>query len=231
MNLTAAQMELATQADTDDLDAMIEEACRLHDEAVAACDAGQGYKGEKLFHRALALFDLTEGADHPDVAAVLGNLGVVYEGRCDYPLAQECYEQAARIVDETCDEGDEDLARLRFQSLSNRSRILRMQGRYTEAESFIRRALDFAEQRLGAESLTVAWALNDLGMLGKFGGWFDLSEVCYRRALEILEKHFGQDSPELASLYHNLGGLEHARGRYEAGEPFARTSVEVRERA
>ena len=35
MNLTAAQTELATQTDTDHLDAMIEEACRLHDEAVA----------------------------------------------------------------------------------------------------------------------------------------------------------------------------------------------------
>jgi tetratricopeptide (TPR) repeat protein len=115
--------------------------------------------------------------------------------------------------------------------LSNRGRILRIQGRYAEAESFIRRALDFAEQRFGADSLTVAWALNDLGMLGKFGGWFDQSEACYRRALEIVEKHFGHDSPELASLYHNLGGLEHARGRYEAGEPFARKSVELRERA
>jgi hypothetical protein len=78
MNLTAAQTELATQMDSD-LDAMIEEACRLHDEAVAACYAGQGYKGEKLFHRALALFEQTEAPDHPDVAAVLGNLGAVYD--------------------------------------------------------------------------------------------------------------------------------------------------------
>src|SRR6185503_17003102 len=193
MNMKAAQTELAPQIDTVDLDAMIEEACRLHDDAVAACHAGQSDQSERLFRRALALFEQTEGADHPDVAAVLGNLGAAYEARCDYTLAQMCYERAARIVDETCDEGDEDLARFRFQALSNQGRILRMQGRYTEAESFIHRALDFAEQRFGAESLTVAWALNDLGMLGKFAGWFDQSEVCYRRALEILEKDFGQD--------------------------------------
>jgi tetratricopeptide (TPR) repeat protein len=231
MNLTAEQTELATHSGASDLDARIEEACRLHDAAVAACDAGQSYKGEKMFRRALALFEQTEGADHPDVAATLGNLGAVYEGRCDYAQAQECFERAARIVDEIADDGGEDLAELRLQASSNLGRILRTQGRYAEAEPSIRRALEFAEQRFGPDSMPVAWALNDLGMLGKFAGWFDQSEACYRRALAILEKHFGPDSAQSASLYHNLGGLEHARGRYEEGEPFARKSVELRERA
>src|SRR5262249_28316623 len=160
---------------------------RLHDAAAAAYDTGRVDEAEALFRQALALFEHTEGEDHPDVAAVLGNLGAVYEGRCDYMAAARCYERAATIVGECTDSSDEELAQLRLWALSNWGRLLRKQGRYAQAAAVIRRALTFAEQRFGAESLQTAWTLNDLGILGKFAGWFDAAEQCYHRALAIVE--------------------------------------------
>src|SRR5215470_17653368 len=232
---TEAQLEILPEAQSDWVNAISDEACRLHDAAVEAYGAGRVGEAEELFRRSIALFEQVEGPDHPDVAAVLGDLGAVLEDRCDYQAAEECYVRAATITEAIepepkIYEDDEDVARLRLRSLNNLGRIHRTQGRYAQAEPIIRRALNFAERTFGAESLEMSGALNNLGMLGKFAGWFDEAAECYRRALAILENHYGKDCPQAASIYHNLGGLEHAQGRFAEGEPFARKSVELRRR-
>src|SRR5262245_36490801 len=112
MHTAIVQPELMTDANPDRINAQIEEACRLHDTAAAAYDTGRADEAEALFRQALALFEHTEGEDHPDVAAVLGDLGAVYEGRCDYVAAARCYARAATIVGAFTDNGDEDLAQL-----------------------------------------------------------------------------------------------------------------------
>src|SRR5262245_35697554 len=94
--------------------AQVEEACRLHDAAVSASGTGRAEEAAPLVRQALALIESSEGGDHPDVAAVLGDLGAVYEARCAYTAAAQCYERAATIVGACPDNGDEDLAQLRL---------------------------------------------------------------------------------------------------------------------
>src|SRR5262249_48942714 len=156
-------------------------------------------EAEELFRRSIALFEQAEGPEHPVVAAALGNLGAVLEDRCDYLAAEECYFRAWTIT-EAIEEGgfknyedNEDVARVRLQSFDNLGRIRRIQGRYAQAEPVIRRALNFAVRTFGAESLEASGALNNLGMLGKFAGWFDEAAECYRQALAILENHYGKN--------------------------------------
>jgi tetratricopeptide (TPR) repeat protein len=234
-SMTAAQPELVPTTTSLCIDALSDEACRLHGAAIEAYGSGRMDEAEELTRRALALFEQAEGRDHPDVAAVLGDLGAMLEDQCRYMAAEACYVRAAAITESMevaskIDEDDADIERLRWQSLTNLGRIYRVQGRYTQAEPIMRRALNFAERVFGAESLEVSGALNNLGMFGKFAGRFDEASDCYRRALAILEKHYGEDCPEAASIYHNLGGLEHARGRYAEGTPYARKSVALRRR-
>src|SRR5215510_10144092 len=232
---TATQPESLSTTNSDWIDGLSEEACRLHDAGMEAYGGGRVDEAEQFFRRALALFEQVDGGEHLDVAAVLGDLGAVLEAQCDYMAAEECYVRAATItvaieVESKIYEDDEDVAQLRLRSLNNLGRIHRTQGRYAQAEPIIRRALNFAERTFGAESLEASGALNNLGMFGKFAGQFDEAAECYRRALAILENHYGKDCSEAASIYHNLGGLEHARGRFAEGEPFARKSVEMRRR-
>jgi tetratricopeptide (TPR) repeat protein len=191
MHAMIAPSELILDTNPGAMNAQIEAACRLHDTAVAAYDTGQADEVETLFRQALALFERTEGVDHPDVAAVLGNLGAVYKERCDYAAAARCYERAVTIVEAFLDTGDDELAQLRLHAWRNWGRLLRRQGQYSQAAAVIRRALTFAEQRFGAESLETAWTLNDLGMLGKYAGWFDAAAQCYHRALALVEQHCG----------------------------------------
>src|SRR5215471_14171906 len=136
---TAKQPELLPETESDWINALSDEACRLHDAAVEAYGAGRVDEAEELFRRSIALFEQVEGSDHPDVAAALGNLGAVLEDRCDYLAAEECYVRAATITEAIEDGGfknyedDENVARLRLQSLDNLGRIRRMQGRYAQA--------------------------------------------------------------------------------------------------
>src|SRR5262245_3361634 len=118
---TAAQREIMPEAQFFGFDALTDEACRLHDAAMAAYSGGRINKAEKLFRRSLALFEQAEGPDHPDVAAVLNNLGALLEDRCDYLAAEACYVRAAAITeaveeDSKNNKDDQDVARLRLQS-------------------------------------------------------------------------------------------------------------------
>src|SRR5262245_61353687 len=130
------QPELSPETESDWTDALTDEACRLHGVAVEAYGGGRVDEAEELFRRSIAIFEQMEGPEHPDVAATLGNLGAVLEDRCDYLAAEECYARAEAIT-KAIEEGgfknyedDEDVARLRLQSLDNLGRILRIQGCY-----------------------------------------------------------------------------------------------------
>ena len=209
----------------------VEEACELNDAAVGAFHDGRAEEAEELFRRALQLLEESGGGDSPDAANVLSSLGAVGEQRCDYSGAESYFTRAAAIMDAHADSDDEDVRRLRLQTLSDLGRIRRILGRYAEAEPLIKRSIAVAEEFFGPDGVETAGALNDLGMLYMFNGRFEAAEPLYQRALSILERALGPEAVELASIYHNLGGLEHARGRHAAGEPHARRSVELRERA
>src|SRR5262249_46581236 len=122
---TAAQPQLLPMTDSNWINALTDEACRLHDAAVEAYGGGGPVGAGGLFRSAIALFEQVEGPEHADVAAALGNLGAVLEDRCDYPDAEECYVRAAAITEAIEEdnfknyEGDEDVTRLRLQSLDN----------------------------------------------------------------------------------------------------------------
>src|SRR5436189_256000 len=102
-----------------------EEAVKLHEEAVKAYHEGQTAQAETMFLSALELFETYDGADSPDVAAVLNDLGAIAEDRCDYEIAHKRFQRAAEIVEPLGDSEDEDLQRLWLQSWSNLGRLTR----------------------------------------------------------------------------------------------------------
>ena len=159
---------------------------------------------------------------------MLCELGVIAKDRCDYPTAEQYFQRAVTIAEPCQSEPDENIQQLCLRAWSDLGRLQRIQNRYEQARQTCEQVLGYAEQKFGMESPEVADALNNLGMPGKFAGWFDEARGHYDGALAILEKNHGSDPVQAASLYHNLGGLEHARERCAAGEPYARKSVELR---
>src|SRR5215813_12548656 len=194
-----------------------EQAVGLHAEAVDLYEEGRAEEAETLLLSALESFEAHDGADSPDVAYVLCDLGAIAEDRCDYEVALERFHRAADILETLGDSDDEDIRQLRLRACNSLGQALRLLGRHSQSGRIYHRALEFAERIYGSESIEVADVLNNMGMLGKFAGWFDEAEKSYHRSLAIVEKLFGVDSPRAASLYHNFGGLAHARGQFAEG--------------
>ncbi len=101
------------------------------------------------------------------------------------------------------------------------------EGRYAEAETAIRSALEKAET--SAKPLQVARSLNELGMLLQIRGDFLHAEELYRRAIAIWET-----SPEqqlnLAAVLNNLANVYGAEAQYDKAEPLCRRALEIQMR-
>src|ERR1051326_2682071 len=100
-----------------------------------------------------------------------------------YGAAEQASQAAARLSAETPLQVPAQLA------LAN---LLRLQGRYPQAEALLLATLELAERTVGPRGTEVAGICNVLGMTGKYTGRFDEAEAWYRRALDIL----GPDHPD-----------------------------------
>ena len=229
---------------TDELNDPIDSAVQLHAAALDAFGAGALDRAAALAGESLALFEQESGLFHPDVANVLNCLARIEEQRADPAAAEAFGRRSVDIMRRVRQEmrgdlgdagagdkpGNADIDRLSVQSLTGLGDILRIRGRYDDAEPWLREAIALGETSLGTDDEDVVTAVNSLAVLFKYSGRFDDAAGLYQRALAAAERT-GASDESLATLLHNIGGLEHARGDYARGEPAARRSVELRERA
>ena len=91
---------------------------------------------ERLYKRALAVYELALGPDHPYVAASLNNLALLYDeqGRADE--AEALYRRSLGVLEQALGPDDPQVA----ASLNNLARLYERQGRYFESEALYSRA-------------------------------------------------------------------------------------------
>ena len=194
----------------------------LHQQALDLRGRHRRAEAEIAARRSLALFERHAGPDDPDVANVANLLAALRADDDDLGEAEALGRRAVALM-AALPAGDEDIDRLRVQSVRLLATILRRQGRYDESRHLFDEALPLARDAFGpGDSDTVATE-NELAILCKYTGRFDEAEALYRHVLAVIEA----DSAVAAAIYHNLAGLAHSRGRYADGEPWARRSVEV----
>ena len=92
------------------------------------------------------------------------------------------------------------------------------QGRYAEAESQFRRALEIYERRSGPDSVNVASALNNLALVLERIGDYAGAEVLLRRSHGILGKSLGTNHPDTATTLSNLGRVLDSQGKLGADD-------------
>src|SRR5581483_5738776 len=91
---------------------------------------------------------------------------------------------------------------------------LREAGDYPAARALLGATHAETEAAFGAQSLEVAAALNQLGMLGEYDGRFDEAAAAYHRALRITEATVGANHPLAAALYLATGRSNEAERLY-----------------
>jgi tetratricopeptide (TPR) repeat protein len=114
-------------------------------------------------------------------------------------------------------------------SLDRLAKLYYDQGRYSDAETLLVRALAISEQQLGADHPDTAASLNNLAELYKSIGQYSNAEPLLVRALAISEQQLGANHPDTATSLNNLAGLYYSLGRYSGAEPLLIRALAISE--
>jgi tetratricopeptide (TPR) repeat protein/tRNA A-37 threonylcarbamoyl transferase component Bud32 len=111
--------------------------------------------------------------------------------------------------------------------LSGYGWLLRLAGRYAEAETVTRTALEGMRKVLGNEHQQTQVAVNNLGIILKDQGRFDEAEPYYVENVETGRRVLGDRHPEQVAGVINLAAFYAARKRYAEAEPLAVSSAAI----
>jgi tetratricopeptide (TPR) repeat protein len=204
----------ATTADVAQVEAL-QRATELNQQADELYQAGRYQEAIPLAEEVLAIRREQLGERHPDVAASLNNLAVLYHLQGRYGEAETRFLEALDISREQLGERHPAVA----SNLNNLAELYRAQGRYGEAETRFLEALDILQEQLGERHPDVATSLNNLAVLYHAQGRYGEAETCYLQALDIRQEQLGERHPLVATSLNNLAGLYQAQGRYGEAEP------------
>ncbi|HSS38632.1 MAG TPA: tetratricopeptide repeat protein [Polyangia bacterium] len=206
-------------------DSSLTQTIAAHERAIVHRAAGRFAAAERDCRRAVAGYTRAEGAQSPDLANALVELGRVLEARDQLAPAVACHRRALAILARAG--RHPDFTRLAIEARLALAGVQRTRGDLRESDRLNRAALA-AARRLGPREPLVATALNNLGVLRKAEGRYAEAAAFYERAAPLLPR---SDAQARATLHHNLGGIAHARERFAEAEPHARRAVALREAA
>ena len=200
-----------------------------HGEAVVCLAEGRVAEGLAALDRADAALAALASPDIVDVV----NVGLARAralrraGRLEESLAAA--DNTAARIDELPSTHDGD--RLTVHALLEAGEGLRLAGRYDEAGPLLRRAVDEAIERLGADDDDTGSAWNSLGIWHRYRGDVAEAFAAYDRALTITRLTQGEQTSDVASILHNIASLHQTAGDAAAGEAPARQALAVRDAA
>lgn len=180
-------------------------------------------EAEPLYQRSLALLERFCGNNHPHVATLLNNLGVLYVDSGNLAKAEPLHLRALAIREDLNDV--QGIA----ASMNNLAEVYRLQDRLDEAEPLYRHSLAIAERELGIFHPKVSILTNNLAILCGRQGKLTEAEGFYLRTLAIRERNFGADHPNIATVLNNLAGFYARTGSLEKAESLACRSVSILE--
>ncbi|MEA5594721.1 CHAT domain-containing tetratricopeptide repeat protein [Rivularia sp. UHCC 0363] len=137
------------------------------------------------------------------------------------PLAERALAIAQKILGEHPDVAT---------SLNNLAGLYKVQGRYSEAELFYKKALEIRKRILGNEHPYVTDSLNGLATLYHYQGRYPEVEPLYKQILEMRKRILGNEHPDVATSLNNLAELYRNQGRYSEAELFYKQALEMRKR-
>lgn len=118
-------------------------------------------QAELHYGQALTRLQQVKGEAHPEVAAVLNNLGVLHRLHGQYAEAEPLLKRALAIKEQALGAGHPDVA----LSLNNLAMVYDAQDRYDQAEPLYRRALAIRTQALGPAHADTAKSRRDYAAL------------------------------------------------------------------
>ena len=166
------------------------------------------------------------GPRHPEYAAAISNLGLLFQQEGNLDEAQTLLTEALDLRRESFGESHPQFA----IGLLQLADIVQARGDLDAAERLIRQALDVQGNRLGANHPDLAGSLTSHALLLVRRGDVAAAEPLLRKALAIRKDHHGERHSLYASALSNLALLLWRRGD-SAAEPLLRQSLAIRNEA
>jgi tetratricopeptide (TPR) repeat protein len=182
---------------------------------------------EPLFEQSLAIRKKALGPEHPDVAASLNHLALLYDAQGLYAKAEPLYQQSLAIRKKALGPEHPDVA----QSLNNLALLYEAQGLYAKAEPLYQQSLAIWRKAFGPEHPEVATGLNNLAGLYDAQGLYAKAEPLYQQSLAIRKKALGLEHPDVAQSLNNLAELYRSQDLYAKAEPLYQQSLAIWKKA
>ena len=143
--------------------------------------AGRNDRAMPLYRKSAEIYAKTAGPEHPRVACILSEEGLVLMADRKYSLAEQVMERARKMVDQHC-------AACAFEQsmiLSNLGLLRLHQERYPEADQILTKALAFEEKAKQAPGPMMAATLEALAQVRRQQRRFEEAERLKSRAAVI----------------------------------------------
>jgi CHAT domain-containing protein/tetratricopeptide (TPR) repeat protein len=149
-----------------------------------------------------------EVGDRNLTALNLNSLGLAHSSMGHYELGLELYQKAQKLSEELNDKG------LLHIALNNIATYYIAKGRYAEGLDYLQKSLRIIEEMGSAgDRRSLAYKLQNIGLIYRHQGNLDQALTYARRSLEILESI--DDKFGIANLRNNIGVIYKAQGNYE----------------
>ncbi len=180
------------------------------------------YEQARRYHeRALGIFEIAYGLDHPEVGRSLLGLGTVAKRTREFEEAKELLSRALFIFERHYEDDHPHVADTRV-SLAG---VLRFTGDPEGARAQYEQALPLLERAYGADHPQVAAALDSLARLHNAMKDREAAIAYHRRALAIREAAFGADHILVAASLNNLGSTHWSNQDLELAQSFFERSA------
>ncbi|WP_159396863.1 CHAT domain-containing protein [Sorangium cellulosum] len=213
---------------------VLEEVQRLNAEILAHRQQGNVDAAISLARQAITLLEDAVGRWHPEVAASLHNLALLYRAKGDHARAEPLVERALAIF-RTELEPSHPSIKTSLDLLAGlhltKADLHLAKGDYARAEPLVEKALAIYEEELGRTPPELATSLNNLAELYVKKGDYARAEPLHERALAIREKALGPEHRLVAASLDNLAMLHYAKGDHATAEPLLDRALAIREKA
>ena len=173
----------------------------------------------KCLHKSLTIVEETLGENHPEIATLCSNMGLMYNEIGDYSKALEFLQKAQGIpgVNST-------IIYINLGVLHNSKRD------YPQALEYFQKAIDIQKETLSENHPDMATSYSNIGTVYIALKDYAKALEYHQKAWDIRKKMFGENHPATASSYHKIGGIYgHAKNPVRALE-FYQKALTIREK-
>ncbi len=174
----------------------------LNELGVAYWNAGRNQQALASLEQSLAQCQAYFGEEHPEIAAIYNNLGLVFVNT-DTEKALLYYQRALALYEKIYPSQHPSIA----NAYVNIAVVYNEQQAYVSADYNFRRALDLFVEIYGESHPSVAFVYNNLGRTALADGLFYEASDFHNRALRIYKHIFGGRHPETANTFFLLGNV------------------------